>query len=388
MDPAAVTTDSLLAEIHSESLQSFLTSLRLDSPPTCKTAIPAVDNHAVSTNPLANGLRRGDIIELQGPPASGKSHLVYHLVINCILPPRHTHPNFTGWGRAAVVFDPDRTFDVTRLRQLLWTRISAQGQPEQASRPTEQYLQELLDQCMRRLHVIRPTSTVQLAFSILHLSKHHATHPSLQNEALGLIAVDSMNAFYWDDRYTMEQLRGAGAPLNQNSTFVPPLAHVCKALHRLRLSHAPVVVLTTRDLIPVPTSKVPVSEGTPVIPSSRQHLYPFLIPAVKPRQDPEPTDVIMGDASVSNVEEDKKPPLLPNHPPRRQEARLPLAFHLTLSQALRSDLATDNSEALGSKGPGTSVVIRGPTGFTVGSCTLRIGEDDVLISSTLARGEV
>ncbi|THH30069.1 hypothetical protein EUX98_g4126 [Antrodiella citrinella] len=199
----------------------------------------------------------------------------------------------------------------------------------------------------------------------------------MQDQELGLIAVDAINAFYWTDRFTMEQLRGGSLDFNVST----PLFHVATAFQRLRLSHAPVIVITTRDL--VAASKNMNVEGVPVIPSSRQHLYPFLIPAVKisgPSHAVGPDVTMTGTLSEVDVK-----PVLPKVPARPQtEVHLPLAFHIKLHPT--STMCIPIASVVGTRLEAGahveegSVLVRGPTGLSIGTFSLSILPDKVLIS--------
>lgn len=240
---------SLLNEIPRESLQNLLSSVRVH-----------VECHTPA--PLLSSLGRGDVIEIQGPASSGKTHLLYHFVLLCITPSTHMSIDFGGNGMAAVVYDTDASFDVARLHQLLLTRLSLilPLNIEMARRLAEESLQ--------RLHVFRPTSLLQLATSLLHLPFYHRV--SIPEHEIGLLAVDSVSAFYWTDRFIAEQMRNMpqiaqGAP---DPSSVNPLQHVLTALGRLRLSHSPFTILTNWGLNLASRSSGPVT-------FYKQHLHSF-----------------------------------------------------------------------------------------------------------------
>lgn len=240
---------SLLNEIPRESLQNLLSSVRVYAPP--RISAPAA--------PLLSSLSRGNVIEVQGPASSGKTHLLYHFVLLCIAPSRQMSIDFGGNGLAAVIYDTDASFDIARLHQLLLARLSPflPHNIEMARRLTEESL--------HRLHVFRPTSLLQLATSLLHLPSYHKV--SIPEHEIGLIAVDSMSSFYWTDRFIAEQMRNVPQRELEPSS-VNPLQHVLTALGRLRLSHAPFIILTNWGLNLASQSSGPVT-------FYKQHLHPF-----------------------------------------------------------------------------------------------------------------
>lgn len=247
---------SLLNEIPRESLQNLLSSVRAhgDASPLGHHRDTSAESCAPA--PLLSSLNRGDVIEIQGPASSGKTHLLYHFVLLCVAPSREMSINFGGNGLAAVVYDTDASFDVPRLHQLLLTRLSLvlPHNIEMARRLTEESL--------RRLHVFRPTSLLQLATSLLHLPLYHKV--SIPEHEIGLLVVDSMSAFYWTDRFIAEQMRN----VSPDPSSINPLQHVLTALGRLRLSHAPLIMLTNWGLNLDSRSTGPVT-------FYKQHLHSF-----------------------------------------------------------------------------------------------------------------
>lgn len=168
-------------------------------------------------------------------------------------------PTFLGgWGKAAVLFDTDGSFDTRRLHDLL-LRLSTR------SNTSSDDAQLQASTALHRLHVFRPVSSAQLAASIYHLPAYHIAH--MPDADIALVAVDSMSAFYWPDRFTAEQLRPLAPP---NTSF--PLRDTLTALQVFRLSHNPVTVLTNWGLTLADNTSGP-SSAPPVF--YKQHLPSF-----------------------------------------------------------------------------------------------------------------
>lgn len=202
--------------------------------------------------------------------------------------------DFGGNGLAAVIYDTDASFDVARLHQLLLARLSLflPLNIEMARRLTEESL--------HRLHIFRPTSLLQLATSLLHLPSYHKV--SIPEHEIGLLAVDSMSSFYWTDRFIAEQMRNVPQREPEPSS-VNPLQHVLTALGRLRLSHAPFIILTNWGL------NLASQSGGPVT-FYKQHLHSF----------PVYSENLDTNALPSSMTGDLPPTPMP----------LPLAHHVTL----------------------------------------------------------
>ncbi|KAJ7487714.1 hypothetical protein B0H11DRAFT_1107765 [Mycena galericulata] len=256
-------------DIHSEPLSSLLTRVRTVLPPP---TIPIPDFPS---------LNWGDVLEIQGPSASGKSLLLYTLLATCIMP----SSVLGGWGKAAVLFDTDGSFDARLFHSLLLGAFSRSNvSPDEA--------QLLATTCLHKLHVFCPASSAQLAASIVNLPAYHAAR--IPTGDIALVALDSLSAFYWADRFTAEQLRSL--PLPNSST---PLHHVLTALQAFRLSHNPVTVLTNWGLTPAENPSGP----GPIL--YKQHLP--CSPSFPPAQPP---------GSHNNIPSD---------------IQLPLTHHITLN---------------------------------------------------------
>ncbi|KAH9922992.1 hypothetical protein B0H21DRAFT_765663 [Amylocystis lapponica] len=274
--------DSMLAEIQAESLQHLLGAVRWESSSLGSTKIPALDAHLLSVQTMQRpALNRGDVFEIQGPAASGKSHLLFYLIMTCIMPSSAGSIALGGWDKAAILFDTDGTFDVRRFHMLLASRLSRllpqdllAAEPETAVTP-----EALATHCLANLHIFRPTSSLQLAVTLLHLPAYHATNLDLQSTEIGLLAIDSISAFYWQDRFTVEQMQGTKQSHPESKASPPgpanPLRHVLTALQRFRISHGPVIILTNWGLNPL---EKPTSTGESLSPFYKQHLHPFPSP--------------------------------------------------------------------------------------------------------------
>lgn len=232
--------------------------------------IPAVNS------PQTIPLNRGDVVEIQGPAASGKSHLIYHLLATCILPPSFDSADIGGWACAAVLVDADGKFSIKRFRHLLLARLSkciSSGLSAPSSDSHE--LEELAIQCLSRLHVVRPQSSTQAASTLMHLPEYHSAHPSLRSEEIGLLAIDSLSAFYWIDRFLAEQWRSVDHPSSADPTEpISPMRQITIALQRVRTSRGPLTILANWGLNPSKGS-AHVGETYPLY---KQHLHPFPSP--------------------------------------------------------------------------------------------------------------
>ncbi|KAI0830644.1 hypothetical protein BC628DRAFT_888514 [Trametes gibbosa] len=383
---------ALLAEIHSESLQSLLAAVRAESSPPGLTHIPALEAHLAASNARRTSrdwpLNRGDVIEVQGPAASGKTHFAYHMLLTCLLPEVHSDTELGGWGKAAVLVDTDGNFSVRRLHELLVSRLQrflGEDDPKDVMTPP---LEDLATRYLQNLHVFRPTSSAQLAITLLHLPKYHATEPRLQDMEIGLLVIDSMSAFYWRDRYTLEQLRDTAD--NSRTPLPPnPLFHVLKALAKFRISHRPVILMTNWGLNPLTK---PSANGDPGSPFYRQHLHPFPAPfephgASDAISSIEASQSHDGDGAGRNTTAIARG----SGTPHLTSSILPLHYHITLhpspidpfpaSFSLADALRLEHMRAVLVKKGEVRGLVRTPGEDIVGEFIFRIGEREVLVDA-------
>lgn len=343
--------------------------LSVASPPGF-THIPALDAHFLSTiqRPATSlsSLNRGDVLEIQGPPSSGKTHLLYHLLVTCILPSSHLSTNIGGWGKAAIICDTDATFDILRINQLLLSRLNHLLSFDSYANPDS--AQEITKMSLEKLHIFRPMSSIQLAVTITHLPAYHAAH--IPDTEIGLLAIDSISAFYWPDRFTVEQMRSApptAEPRKQAPNFASPLQHVLTALQSFRLSHSPVIALINWGLIPL-NEPSPVSTPT----FYKQHLHPFPLP-FSPNPNAPRTNVPM------------------NHSFPTSSAPLPITHHITIPSttippfnpgiSLEEAKAQEEQRRKEIVERGELVgIVRTPGSTKIGRFTFRIGDTHISTS--------
>ncbi|KAF9044828.1 hypothetical protein BDZ89DRAFT_979950 [Hymenopellis radicata] len=244
---------AFLHQIPAETLQVLLASL---------APRPSTENDA-----LASLFTRGDVVELQGPPGAAISHFLYHSIISCILPTTYQSHLLGGGGKAAFLYATDHVFDLDRFKRLMHSRLSpllqSLGVPPH-------HLEIITDLSMKRFHVFHPNSSSQLAASLLLLPSYTASH--LPNTEMGIIAVDSLSAFYWTDRFAIEQARSQPRS-SPSHVSVFPLYNIASALEKIRMSFYPLILLTNWGLDVVHSSA-----QSPSFPMYKQHLHPFPTP--------------------------------------------------------------------------------------------------------------
>lgn len=211
------------------------------------------------------------MLEVQGGPASGKTHLLYQLVSTCILP-----IDGGGWNKAAIVYDADQTFDIKRLYQLMRSRLERESRSQDDG--TDHHAAVLT--ALRNLRLFPVASTAQLAVSISSLPTYHAQY--LPTSEIALLAIDSMSAFYWQDRFIGEKRRPRNTtrPYAQmDSADGGSLHRILVGLEKIRVSRGPVIVLTNWGIHPDASSSLFYRQHLPIFPELSPHpasAYPTL----------------------------------------------------------------------------------------------------------------
>ncbi|KIK71163.1 hypothetical protein GYMLUDRAFT_33297 [Collybiopsis luxurians FD-317 M1] len=257
--------NQMIQEIHSQSLQSLLATVRSEESEPLNLQTSKFDaSETRHHSPFDNlRLRRGDVVEIQGPPASGKTHLLYFLIIKCVIPTTYLSISLGGWDKVAVIFDTDASFDMARFERLLTSHLKV---ALEAIPVSDKVIELLVNQSLRNLHLFCPNSSVQLAATLLHLPSYHKN--KLPEAEIGMVGLDSLSAFYWPDRFTSEQLRHTN---RRSMEWDNPFRHVVTALERLHCTHKPMIIFTNWGLTQAKATDV--DENTLGI-MYRQHLNP------------------------------------------------------------------------------------------------------------------
>ncbi|KDR85103.1 hypothetical protein GALMADRAFT_48443, partial [Galerina marginata CBS 339.88] len=196
--------------------------------PPGSTSIQPLDSYlSPSTGaPNVSSLKSGDAIYVQGHPGSGKTHILYFLVATCVMPMDHFSVFIGGWNKVAFVIDMDGHFQISRFRDILVSRLQFFLPP--------QSITPVVEHSLKCVHIFRPTSSDQLSATLAHFPKYHAKH--FPNIELGMIAVHSIDALYWLDRFKAEQLRASSRVVASQS--------ITSTLESLRSSYGLITVST------------------------------------------------------------------------------------------------------------------------------------------------
>ncbi|KAL5631883.1 hypothetical protein ACGC1H_000049 [Rhizoctonia solani] len=338
------TTDGLV-DIHRESALHLVSRVKYTTDPPGDSFIQGFDAHIMEAFPKLeerlpkSSWARGDIIEIQGPAASGKTHLLYFWAMTCVLPYRLFMTDEAqqkkevlvgGRNKSVIVCDCDGRWSLRRfntiitsyLRDRLDTIISDEALPG-----TYDYIiSSAVTNALKRVHVFRPSSTLALATTLMAIPTYHHTH--MADEKIGMLMVDGISSFHWADRWLSEQMENpepAGVqptapqpppppPLRSDTN---PLRHVLRVILNLRRSLGMVALLTNWGLTSL-DSQLPSSTAyfrqhlrapypSPFESEPRTSKFPLTHHVTVSSQGPEPfgEDVSLEDAVRDDEHEDR-----------------------------------------------------------------------------------
>lgn len=222
----------------------------------------------------------GTFLEVTGPSCSGKTHLLYMITAQGVLPRQ-----VGGRQGAVVVLDTDERFDVTRLYQIMAHQV------KEGLRRPDTYeagnvndhaeIETMIQEALRQVHIFQPQSLASLVATAEALPRYLFQTPSstasagasMERDAtadefprhdssdrvLHAVLLDSASAFYWEDRLEQDMyLVGEGSSIFTLRTSSSPgkskkpitaTSMVLSSLCSLqRTFPSAVVVVTTWDL--------------------------------------------------------------------------------------------------------------------------------------------
>lgn len=151
-------------------------------------------------------------VDLCGPEGTGKTELLMHIAIGCILPREWKSLQLNGNGVAAVFVDNDLKFSMVRFITLLQERIQAVVEaakrglgaaPDSASKAFAEDTQELFQECLSRFYVVQCTTTVEF-LALLHSLRETVRFDQL----VRVLLIDSITAFHWTEKCASQEAPG------------------------------------------------------------------------------------------------------------------------------------------------------------------------------------
>lgn len=137
-----------------------------------------------------------DVIEIFGGEGTGKTEILVHLIVRCLLPETWNNIPLHGRDAGVILIDTDLKFSILHLVSRMEKYIYEKA--EQIAKKSEIEsvgLENFIKSCLKKLHIVRCFDSGQLVLTL------HNLENLVCNEAnISVIMLDSISAFYWIDK--------------------------------------------------------------------------------------------------------------------------------------------------------------------------------------------
>lgn len=154
-----------------------------------------------------------------------RSALLNYFTAISVLPPLSNGSYLPGKGQMVIYLDSNERFSARRLSRVLEGITSKYLKLDDPSGSGLETLQALTHNALKHVHIQRPQSSRQLIATLRSLSSRllcKNEHKSFER-SVGLIILDSADAFYWQDRLESEHMTVQQAFLIENEGESRPL---------------------------------------------------------------------------------------------------------------------------------------------------------------------
>ncbi|XP_043276379.1 DNA repair protein XRCC2 [Venturia canescens] len=172
------------ARIQEESGWEFLARIRK------RPLVEKLDSRLFNDGPHVQ-----ETIEITGKLSSGKTLLLMQLVAKCILPSVYDGIQIEGRGIAVLLINTDHHFRVTKLVQLMHCIVAKACKNQEILCSGTTIRELLIIPCLKNLTIVNCYDNNQFKVTLAILDDILMNNPQI-----GLLAVDSISSFYWQDR--------------------------------------------------------------------------------------------------------------------------------------------------------------------------------------------
>ena len=143
---------------------------------------------------LPRDLSPGDSVELYGDEGCGKTELLLHFCVTCILPRTWSSIAISGKETKVIFIDTSYKFPLWRLIQLIEHRVRQEVKAVKNFVSTSE-MNDIVASCLQRLFVLQCSSSLNLIKSLSFLEKFLNENPEIS-----ALMLDNISEFYWMDR--------------------------------------------------------------------------------------------------------------------------------------------------------------------------------------------
>ncbi|XP_076233270.1 X-ray repair cross complementing 2 [Calliopsis andreniformis] len=144
--------------------------------------------YGLDDNLFLKGPRDTDVVEISGHGSTGKTLLLSQMLAKCILPNRSgSVRRINGCDASAILINTDHHFQVSKMIQLMTDIVDT------AARDTNS--DDIVRNSLQNLRIVDCYDSEQFLSSLRTLEDLFIGNP-----AIALLAIDSVTAYYWQDR--------------------------------------------------------------------------------------------------------------------------------------------------------------------------------------------
>lgn len=198
------------------------------------------------------------VIEITDAAAcSGKTQLLHQIISLSLLPADHKDVLINGKGNAVVLLDLSGRFSILRLHHVMHSHISSVSSTS-ALGMLESEISSLVSDSFTHLHIFRPQSSSSLLATLASLPSLLLSSPSIHfsaNRPLGLLAINDLSAFLWQDRLDADEESRLPASNHaekaNNTLFLERYRNLISSLRQIQQIFSCTIVATNWGLAPV-----------------------------------------------------------------------------------------------------------------------------------------
>ncbi|XP_074115942.1 X-ray repair cross complementing 2 [Cotesia typhae] len=135
-----------------------------------------------------DGVSNNDTIEIRGNSSNWNSLLLTQLIAKCILPTEHEGQKIDGINVRVLLLNTNHSFLVSRLEKTIESILSKNENLDSRK------IDNITKRSLNNLIVINCYSSFQYLLTLKSLGI------IISSEKIDLVAIDSINAYYWEDR--------------------------------------------------------------------------------------------------------------------------------------------------------------------------------------------
>ncbi|KAH8253705.1 hypothetical protein KR032_006609 [Drosophila birchii] len=139
------------------------------------------------------GFEDHTMVEISGPPESGKSLVLQQLIAHCLVPYRFG-------GRQWSVYLINLSHKITRESLAKVVRAELQAFSGEGEPPAEEELTEIARECVGRVSFMKCFTTADVKYTLANIP-----YETLRDRSVELVAMDTLSEFYWLDAPDRQQ---------------------------------------------------------------------------------------------------------------------------------------------------------------------------------------